>query len=44
LAEAGMSEITRGSILSLIIVSMLLTQNFAVEAQEIKKSGALAFW
>ena len=33
-----MSEITRGSILSLIIVSMLLAQNcFAVEAQEIKK-------
>src|SRR5918999_155176 len=32
-----MSKIRRGSILSLIIVSMFLTQNFAVEAQEIKK-------
>ena len=33
-----MSEITRGSILSLIIVSMLLAQTFfALEAQEIKK-------
>jgi putative tryptophan/tyrosine transport system substrate-binding protein len=38
LVEAGMSEITRGSILSLIIVSILLAQTFfALEAQEIKK-------
>ncbi len=32
-----MSEIVRGTILSLIIVSILLTRSFAVEAQEFKK-------